>query len=77
MKTRRRQQQKPTSIDTFDSAVAGRVSQSPAGACPVGLRGWLAAQDTMAVLSTNSAHRVLQDMTRHFADPERDWRRGQ
>jgi hypothetical protein len=26
-------------------------------------RGWLPAQDTMAALSTNSAHRVLQDMT--------------
>lgn len=26
-------------------------------------RGWLAAQDTMAALSTNSAHRVLQDVT--------------
>jgi pimeloyl-ACP methyl ester carboxylesterase len=25
--------------------------------------GWLRAQDTMAALSTNSAHRVLQDMT--------------
>lgn len=28
--------------------------------------GWLPAQDTMAALSTNSAHRVLQDMT-HYA----------
>lgn len=27
------------------------------------LSGWLPAQDTMAALSTNSAHRVLQDMT--------------
>jgi hypothetical protein len=26
-------------------------------------RGWLPAQDAMAALSTNSAHRVLQEMT--------------